>query len=64
VAAGSVVREGQEIPAGLVAAGVPAVAKKPVEGSPRRWLETAAAEYNDLRRRYLEELTAREELQW
>jgi carbonic anhydrase/acetyltransferase-like protein (isoleucine patch superfamily) len=64
VAAGSVVREGQEIPAGVVAAGVPAVAKKAVEGSPRRWVETAAAEYRELRRRYLEELNAREELRW
>jgi carbonic anhydrase/acetyltransferase-like protein (isoleucine patch superfamily) len=64
VAAGSVVREGQEIPAGVVAAGVPAVVKKAVDGSSRRWLETAAAEYRELRRRYLEELTAREETGW
>ena len=64
VAAGSVVREGQEIPAGVVAAGVPAVVKKEVDGSSRRWVETAAAEYRELRRRYLEELTVREETRW
>jgi carbonic anhydrase/acetyltransferase-like protein (isoleucine patch superfamily) len=64
VAAGSVVREGQEIPAGVVAAGVPAVVKKEVDGSSRRWIETAAAEYRQLRRRYLEEITVREETQW
>lgn len=52
VAAGSVVREGQEIPAGVVAAGVPAVVKKAVHGSSRRWIETAAAEYRELRLRY------------
>lgn len=55
VAAGSVVREGQEIPAGVVAAGVPAVIKKDLDGSSRRWVETAAAEYRELRRRYLDE---------
>jgi carbonic anhydrase/acetyltransferase-like protein (isoleucine patch superfamily) len=64
VAAGSVVREGQEIPAGVVAAGVPAVVKKQVDGSSRRWIESAAAEYRELRRRYLEELTVREETRW
>jgi carbonic anhydrase/acetyltransferase-like protein (isoleucine patch superfamily) len=64
VAAGSVVREGQEIPAGIVAAGVPAVVKKRVDGSSRRWIESAAAEYRELRRRYLEELTVREETRW
>jgi carbonic anhydrase/acetyltransferase-like protein (isoleucine patch superfamily) len=64
VAAGSVVREGQEIPAGMLAAGVPAVVKKAVDGSSRRWLETAAADYRALRRRYLDELTVREETRW
>ena len=65
VAAGSVVREGQEIPPGVVAAGVPAVVvKKKVDGSSRRWIETAAMEYRELRRRYLEELEAREETRW
>jgi carbonic anhydrase/acetyltransferase-like protein (isoleucine patch superfamily) len=64
IAAGSVVREGQEIPAGVLAAGVPAVVKKEVDGSSRRWVETAAAEYRELRRRYLEELTVRGETGW
>lgn len=64
VAAGSVVRDGQVIPAGVVAAGVPAVVKKEVSGSSRRWLENAAAEYRELRSRYLEELTVKEETGW
>lgn len=66
VAAGSVVREGQEIPAGVVAAGVPAVVKKEVDGSSRQWVATAAAEYRELRRRYLEQLSERvgEETRW
>jgi carbonic anhydrase/acetyltransferase-like protein (isoleucine patch superfamily) len=64
VAAGSVVREGQEIPAGVVAAGVPAVVKKEVDGSSRRWIETASAEYRELRGRYLNELGLREETRW
>ena len=54
VAAGSVVLEGQEIPPGVVAAGIPAVVKKEIDGSSRRWLEIAAADYRELRRRYLE----------
>jgi carbonic anhydrase/acetyltransferase-like protein (isoleucine patch superfamily) len=64
VAAGSVVREGEEIPGGAVVAGIPAVVKKEVDGSSRRWIENAAAHYRELRRRYLEELTVREELGW
>jgi carbonic anhydrase/acetyltransferase-like protein (isoleucine patch superfamily) len=64
VAAGSVVREGQQIPAGALAAGIPAVVKKQIDGSSRRWIENAAAHYRELRRRYLEELTVREELGW
>jgi carbonic anhydrase/acetyltransferase-like protein (isoleucine patch superfamily) len=64
VAAGSVVREGQVVPAGVVAAGVPAAVKKQVDGSSRRWTESAAAEYRELRVRYLEELTLREETRW
>lgn len=64
VAAGSVVREGQEIPPRALAAGVPAVIKKEIDGSSRLWVETAAAEYRDLRRRYLEELIVREETRW
>jgi carbonic anhydrase/acetyltransferase-like protein (isoleucine patch superfamily) len=58
------VREGQRIPPGVVAAGVPAALKKQVDGSSRRWIESAAAEYRELRGRYLEELTVREETRW
>ena len=64
VAAGAVVGEGVEIPAGVLAAGVPAAVKKELAGSSQRWVETAAAEYRELRRRYLEELTVREETPW
>ena len=60
VAAGSVVREGQEIPPGVVAAGAPAVVKKEVDGLSRRWIERCP-EYRELRRRLLEELEEREE---
>jgi len=59
-----VVREGQEIPAGVLAAGAPAVVKKEVDGSSRRWIETAAVEYRQLRRRYLDESTVKEEARW
>jgi len=59
VAAGSVVREGQEIPPGAVAAGVPAVLKKELDGSSRRWVETAARRYAELRVRYRQEMIAR-----
>ena len=55
VAAGAVVREGQEIPPRIVAAGAPAVVKKPLEGSSRDWVETAALQYQALRARYLGE---------
>jgi hypothetical protein len=37
----------------MLAAGVPAVEKKPLSGSAQAWTETAAAEYQAYRRRYL-----------
>jgi carbonic anhydrase/acetyltransferase-like protein (isoleucine patch superfamily) len=55
LAAGSVVREGQSIPPGVLAAGAPAVVKKELEGSAQRWVERAAAEYRKLSARYREE---------
>ena len=55
LAAGAVVREGQEIPPGVVAAGAPAIVKKPLEGSSREWVESAALHYQALRARYLGE---------
>jgi carbonic anhydrase/acetyltransferase-like protein (isoleucine patch superfamily) len=58
LAAGTVVREGQVIPEGVLAAGAPAVLKKELDGSARRWVETAAAEYRELSARYREEAKA------
>lgn len=55
LAAGTVVREGQEIPAEVLAAGVPAEVKKPLSGSAAEWIEMAAREYQSLRLRYLRE---------
>lgn len=53
IAAGAVVGEGTEIPAGVLAAGVPARVKKELEGNSQRWVETAALEYRSKRLRYL-----------
>jgi carbonic anhydrase/acetyltransferase-like protein (isoleucine patch superfamily) len=55
VAAGSVVKEGQAIPDCVLAAGVPATVRKELSGSALEWAETAAADYRDLRLRYLNE---------
>ncbi|MEA2227541.1 MAG: hypothetical protein QOF04_1171 [Solirubrobacteraceae bacterium] len=53
VAAGAVVGEGREIPPGVLAAGVPAVVKKELDGSAREWVEMAAREYQSMRERYV-----------
>ena len=53
VAAGAVVGEGMEIPAGVLAAGVPAKVKKELAGSSQQWVETAALEYQSKRLRYM-----------
>jgi carbonic anhydrase/acetyltransferase-like protein (isoleucine patch superfamily) len=53
LAAGAVLPERGRIGAGMLAAGVPAVEKKPLSGSAQTWAETAAAEYQTYRRRYL-----------
>lgn len=53
LAAGSVVREGGEIPAEVLAAGVPAKVKKELEGSSSEWVEMAAREYQSLRLKYM-----------
>jgi carbonic anhydrase/acetyltransferase-like protein (isoleucine patch superfamily) len=55
LAAGAVVAEGEEIPPGVLAAGVPARVKKEISGSSGAWIETAAREYQALRLRYLGE---------
>jgi carbonic anhydrase/acetyltransferase-like protein (isoleucine patch superfamily) len=56
VAAGAVVREGQSIPPGVVAAGVPAVVRKALDGASREWVEGAAVQYQELSRKYMDEL--------
>ena len=53
LAAGSVVREDQEIPPEVLAAGVPAKVKKELEGSSSGWVEMAAREYQSLRLKYM-----------
>ncbi len=53
LAAGSVVREGDVIPPEVMAAGVPAKVKKPLEGSSSEWVEMAAREYQSLRLKYM-----------
>src|SRR3954470_5997878 len=53
LAAGAVVPERREIGAGMLAAGIPAAEKKRLSGSAQRWTETAAAEYQRYRERYL-----------
>jgi carbonic anhydrase/acetyltransferase-like protein (isoleucine patch superfamily) len=52
VAAGSVVGERVEIPDHVLAAGVPAKVKKPIEGEAGKWLSIAAEEYVHLTREY------------
>jgi carbonic anhydrase/acetyltransferase-like protein (isoleucine patch superfamily) len=53
LAAGSVVREGGEIPPEVLAAGVPAKVRKSIEGSSSEWVEMAAREYQSLRLKYM-----------
>jgi len=53
LAAGSVVKEGGEIPSEVLAAGVPAKVKKSLEGSSSEWVEMAAREYQSLRLKYM-----------
>ena len=53
LAAGSVVREGGEIPPEVLAAGVPAQVKKTLGGSSSEWVEMAAREYQSLRLKYM-----------
>jgi carbonic anhydrase/acetyltransferase-like protein (isoleucine patch superfamily) len=53
LAAGAVLSERREIGPRMLAAGVPAVEKKELSGSAQAWAETAAAEYQKYRHRYL-----------
>ncbi|HVB77517.1 MAG TPA: gamma carbonic anhydrase family protein [Candidatus Nitrosotalea sp.] len=52
LAAGSVLTEGQEVPPGMLAAGVPALVKKPLSGSSARWASEPAQRYRENRLRY------------
>jgi carbonic anhydrase/acetyltransferase-like protein (isoleucine patch superfamily) len=53
LAAGSVVREDQEVPSEVLAAGVPATLKKDLGGPSSEWVEMAAREYQSLRLKYM-----------
>jgi carbonic anhydrase/acetyltransferase-like protein (isoleucine patch superfamily) len=57
IAAGCVVTEDQEIPAGHLAVGVPARVTKELSGSSKDWVRKAAPAYDELRRRYLSDET-------
>ena len=56
LAAGAVLQEGVHIPAGHLAAGVPAVVKKQVGGSSDNWVGTSARHYQERAVRYRAEL--------
>jgi carbonic anhydrase/acetyltransferase-like protein (isoleucine patch superfamily) len=56
LAAGAVLGEGSEVPAGHMAAGVPAAIKKPLEGSSRKWIGITAEHYRDRAVAYKEKL--------
>jgi len=47
LAAGAVLGEGKAVPAGHLAAGVPATVRKPLDGSAGNWVGTAAKHYQD-----------------
>lgn len=47
LAAGAVLGEGKSVPAGHLAAGVPATVRKPLDGSAENWVGTAAKHYQD-----------------
>jgi len=56
LAAGAVLAEGSEVPAGHMAAGVPATVKKPLAGSSRNWVGITAQHYRDRAVAYREKL--------
>jgi carbonic anhydrase/acetyltransferase-like protein (isoleucine patch superfamily) len=56
LAAGAVLQEGTEIPAGHMAAGVPAIVKKQLDGSSDTWVGVTAKHYQDRAIRYRAEL--------
>lgn len=62
VAAGAVVTPGTAIPDGVLAAGAPATAKKPIEGTGAQfWVETNAPYYADLAQRHRKGVTRLED---
>jgi len=56
LAAGSVLAEWQEVPAGMLAAGVPAVVKKELSGSSADWVIGPAGHYQENARKFREHL--------
>ncbi|HEY0830764.1 MAG TPA: gamma carbonic anhydrase family protein [Candidatus Dormibacteraeota bacterium] len=56
LAAGAVLQEGMHIPPGHMAAGVPAIVKKPLDGSSNRWVGTTAQHYRERATRYRAQL--------
>jgi carbonic anhydrase/acetyltransferase-like protein (isoleucine patch superfamily) len=56
LAAGAVLAEGSEVPAGHMAAGVPATVKKPLAGSSGNWVGITAQHYRDRAIAYREKL--------
>lgn len=52
LAAGALLQEGAQVPPGQLAAGVPAVVKKPLSGASAGWLERPAAHYQESIQRY------------
>jgi carbonic anhydrase/acetyltransferase-like protein (isoleucine patch superfamily) len=56
LAAGAVLGEGKSVPAGHMAAGVPATVRKPLDGSAGNWVGTTAKHYQDRARKYREHL--------
>jgi carbonic anhydrase/acetyltransferase-like protein (isoleucine patch superfamily) len=56
LAAGAVLAEGSEVPAGHMAAGVPATVKKPLDGSSGNWVGITAQHYRDRAVAYKEKL--------
>jgi len=56
LAAGGVLAEGEQVPAGHLAAGVPAKVKKPLAGSSRGWVAKAATNYQRRAVRYRTDL--------
>jgi carbonic anhydrase/acetyltransferase-like protein (isoleucine patch superfamily) len=56
LAAGAVLGEGSEVPAGHMAAGVPAAVKKPLDGSSESWVGITAKHYQDRAVAYKEKL--------